>query len=62
MQPVTSLVTKAISEALNFGKTVCDNGWGMFTTFLKYKLEEMLGKILVKLGIKLYIENFMKKI
>jgi putative transposase len=38
----------AMSQALNFGKSVADNGWGMFTTFLQYKLEE-LGKRLVKI-------------
>ena len=38
---------KAMSKALRFGKSVSDNGWGMFTAFLKYKLEEM-GKELVK--------------
>ena len=32
---------KAISQDLNFEKSICDNGWGMFMTFLKYKLEEM---------------------
>ena len=37
---------KAVSRSLNFGKSVSDNGWGMFTTFLKYKLEEQ-GKKLV---------------
>jgi putative transposase len=37
----------AMSQALNFGKSVADNGWGMFTTFLQYKLEE-LGKKLIK--------------
>ena len=36
-----------MSRSLNFGKSVSDNGWGMFTTFLKYKLEEQ-GKKLVK--------------
>ena len=40
---------KAISQALNFGKSVVDNGWGMFTTFLQYKLEN-LGKHPVKIG------------
>ncbi|MBO7610821.1 MAG: IS200/IS605 family element transposase accessory protein TnpB [Clostridia bacterium] len=44
---IEDLNMKAMSQALNFGKSVCDNGWGMFTTFLKYKLEEM-GKRLVK--------------
>ena len=38
---------QAMSQALNFGKSVSDNGWGMFVTFLKYKLEEQ-GKRLVK--------------
>ena len=34
---------QAMAQSLNFGKSVSDNGWGMFTAFLKYKLEE-LGK------------------
>ena len=38
---------KAMSQSLKFGKSVSDNGWGMFTTFLRYKLEEQ-GKKLVK--------------
>ena len=38
---------KAMSRSLKFGKSVSDNGWGMFTTFLRYKLEEQ-GKKLVK--------------
>ena len=29
-------------------KSVHDNGWGMFTTYLKYKLEDM-GKQLLKI-------------
>ena len=45
---IEDLNMKAISQAMNFGKSVSDNGWGMFTTFLKYKLEEM-GKRLVKI-------------
>lgn len=44
---IESLDMKAMSQALNFGKSVSDNGWGMFTTFLQYKLAEM-GKRLVK--------------
>ena len=43
----SSLDMKAMSQMLNFGKSVSDNGWGMFTGFLKYKLEEQ-GKKLVK--------------
>ena len=44
---IEDLDMKAMSQALNFGKSVSDNGWGMFTAFLKYKLEEQ-GKKLVK--------------
>ena len=29
---------KGISQALNFGKGVGDNGWGMFLGMLEYKL------------------------
>jgi putative transposase len=45
---IENLDMKAMSQMLNFGKSVSDNGWGMFTTFLKYKLEEQ-GKKLVKI-------------
>lgn len=44
---IEDLDMKAMSQALNFGKSVSDNGWGMFVTYLKYKLEEQ-GKKLVK--------------
>lgn len=44
---IEDLDMKAMAQALNFGKSVSDNGWGMFTTFLKYKLEDQ-GKRLVK--------------
>ena len=44
---IESLNMKAMSRSLNFGKSVHDNGWGMFTTYLKYKLEDM-GKQLIK--------------
>jgi len=44
---IEDLNMKAMSQCLNLGKSVCDNGWGMFTTFLSYKLEEA-GKYLVK--------------
>ena len=44
---IEDLDMKAMSQSLHFGKSVSDNGWGMFTTFLAYKLEEM-GKQLVK--------------
>ncbi|WP_461878269.1 RNA-guided endonuclease TnpB family protein, partial [Fusicatenibacter sp.] len=48
---IESLDMKAMSQMLNFGKSVSDNGWGMFTGFLKYKLEEQ-GKKIVK------VDNF----
>ena len=38
---------KAMAQSLNFGKSVADNGWGMFVTFLRYKLDEH-GKQLIK--------------
>ena len=44
---IEDLDMKAMAQALNFGKSVCDNAWGMFTTFLSYKLEQA-GKVLVK--------------
>lgn len=46
---IEDLDMQAMPQALNFGKSVADNGWGMFTTFLKYKLEDS-GKSLVKVG------------
>lgn len=45
---IEDLNMRAMAQSLNFGKSVSDNGWGMFTTFLKYKLEEQ-GKRLVKI-------------
>lgn len=44
---IENLDMKAMAQSLNFGKSVSDNGWGMFVTFLTYKLEEQ-GKQLVK--------------
>ena len=37
---VEDLDMRAMSKSLKFGKSVHDVGWGMFRTFLKYKLEE----------------------
>ena len=37
---IEDLDMRAMSQTLNFGKSVSDNGWGMFAAFLKYKLEE----------------------
>ena len=44
---IEDLNMRTMAGGFNFGKSVCDNGWGMFTTFLSYKLEEM-GKQLIK--------------
>ena len=45
---IEDLDMKGMSQALHFGKSVHDNGWGMFTIFLEYKLKER-GKQLVKI-------------
>jgi len=44
---IEDLNMKAMSQCLNLGKSVSDNGWGMFTTFLKYKTENE-GKLLIR--------------
>ena len=44
---IEDLNMKEMSQKLRFGKSVHDNGWGMFTDFLKYKLEDQ-GKKLIK--------------
>lgn len=46
---IEDLNMQAVGQSLNLGKSVCDNGWGMFTTFLNYKLKE-LGKHLIKIN------------
>jgi len=45
---IENLDMQAMSQTLHFGKSVSDNGWGMFTEFLRYKLEDA-GKMLVKI-------------
>lgn len=45
---IEDLNMKGMSQALNFGKSVSDNGWGMFSAFLAYKLVEQ-GKKLIKI-------------
>jgi len=44
---IEDLNMQAMSQCLNFGKSVSDNGWGMFSTFLKYKLEDQGKKLFV---------------
>ena len=39
---------QGMSKTLNFGKSVADNGWGIFVSQLSYKLSES-GKQLVKI-------------
>ena len=43
---IEDLNMKAMAQTLNLGKSIMDNGWGMFTTFLKYKLEDKGGKLI----------------
>ena len=45
---IENLNMRAMARALNFGKSVHDNGWGMFVGFLGYKLARE-GKRLVKI-------------
>lgn len=45
---IEDLDMKGMSQALKFGRSVADNGWGMFTSFLLYKLKAQ-GKHLVKI-------------
>lgn len=45
---IEDLNMKGMSGALNFGKFVADNGWGMFTTMLQYKAM-FLGKQVIKI-------------
>ena len=44
---IEDLDMKAISQSLHFGKSVSDNGWGMFTYMLSYKAQ-MAGKHVIK--------------
>lgn len=45
---IEDLNMKAMSQSLNFGKSVADNSYGKFVGYLKYKLEEE-GKKLIKI-------------
>jgi len=46
---IEDLNMMAMGQCLKLGKSVSDNGWGMFTTFLGYKLADR-GKQIVKIG------------
>lgn len=43
---IEDLNMKEMSQDARFGKTVHDNGWGMFTDFLAYKTERAGKKLL----------------
>lgn len=45
---IEDLDMKSMSRGMKFGKSVADNGWGMFTNFLAYKMERE-GKQLVRI-------------
>ncbi|MEH7413026.1 RNA-guided endonuclease TnpB family protein [Priestia megaterium] len=45
---IEDLNMKAMSKTLKFRKSVADNAWGMFITFLQYKLADQ-GKQLIKI-------------
>ncbi|GKX29461.1 transposase [Vallitalea longa] len=45
---IEDLNMKGMSQVLKFGKSVSDNGWGMFIAMIKYKAE-LRGKQLVKI-------------
>jgi putative transposase len=45
---IEDLNMQAMKQCLNLGKSFSDNGWGMFTAFLNYKLKEA-GKHLIKI-------------
>ena len=42
---IEDLDMQGMSKALHFGKSVHDDGWGMFTRMLEYKLADRGGKL-----------------
>ena len=44
---IEDLNMKGLAQALNYGKSVNDNGWGMFRDMLRYKLEDRGKKLIV---------------
>ena len=46
---IEDLNMKAMSQSLNFGKSVGDKGWGMFANMLAYKAQRA-GKRIIKVG------------
>ena len=45
---IEDISMKNMAQVMRFGKSVSDNGWGMFVRMLEYKLEN-LGKKLIKI-------------
>ena len=45
---IEDLNMRGMAQALNFGKSISDNGWGAFTRMLEYKLKDQ-GKQLAKI-------------
>lgn len=43
---IENLNMKAMSQSLKLGKATMDNGWGMFTNMLSYKLSDRGGKLI----------------
>ena len=43
---IETLNMRAMSQTLKLGKSTLDNGWGMFTTMLDYKLADRGGKLI----------------
>lgn len=43
---IEDLDMKAMSQSLNFGKSVMDNGYGQFVSMLEYKLKDRGGKLI----------------
>lgn len=46
---IEDLNMRAMGQCLHLGKSVADNGWGMFTMFMGYKLNWQ-GKLLIKIN------------
>lgn len=46
---IEDLDMHAMAQSLNLGKSVCDNGWGMFVQMLEYKCRRQ-GKLLIRIG------------
>ena len=50
---------KDMSRALNFGKAVADNAWGMFLRFLKYKLISDNKEYCLRGGVHTFLTKYL---